>query len=294
MILFVIKLFTTIRRAVAGRRYPYQLAWAVAFGLLLGIIPHGNLLAIALLVVVLSLRLNHATAGLTAIGVSFAAPKLDPYSHEVGNFVLAHPKVIDVAQTAWALPLVPWTDLNNTIVMGSFLIGLAALLPTFLITYPIFRWLAPIDAIDETVDAAEPIEDTQRERHPGATTASTSDITVGGKPHPSVPQPKMDRMKERIEFVEVDHPVASASPVVSASSVVSASPVVSARPSHPADHRVAVETRVDVIRLSEPKAAAASDEGAGTTAESNQQQPMDEALNYLLRQLRDSQQRKSA
>ena len=60
MILWTLKLISTARRAIAGRKYPHQLAWAVAFGLLLGVVPHGNLLAIGLLLLVLSLKINHA------------------------------------------------------------------------------------------------------------------------------------------------------------------------------------------------------------------------------------------
>ena len=70
MIIWTIKLLSNLRRAIAGRRYPSQLAWAVAFGLLLGIVPHGNVLAVLLLVLVLTLKLNHAMAGLTAIAAN--------------------------------------------------------------------------------------------------------------------------------------------------------------------------------------------------------------------------------
>ncbi len=124
MILWTIKLLSNVRKAIAGRKYPHQLAWAVAFGVLLGVVPHGNLLAIAILLVVLSLKLNHAMAGLTAVLVTFGATKLDPYSHELGNFVLTHPRLSEAATTVWELPLVAWTDLNNTVVLGSFLLGL--------------------------------------------------------------------------------------------------------------------------------------------------------------------------
>jgi hypothetical protein len=56
---------------------------------------------------------------------------------------------------------------------------------------------------------------------------------------------------------------------------------------------VAVETRIDVIRMKDYRSG---DKGAAAeqTDSSNEHQPMDEALNYLLRQLRDSQQRKAA
>ena len=56
--------------------------------------------------------------------------------------------------------------------------------------------------------------------------------------------------------------------------------------------RVAVETRIDVIRMKDHRSVGTPD--ATSTNDANDGQPMDEALNYLLRQLRDSQQRKAA
>ena len=73
MILLIVKLINSARRAIAGRKYPHQLAWAVAFGLLLGVVPHGNLLAFGLVILVLSLKINHAMAGLTAVIATFLA-----------------------------------------------------------------------------------------------------------------------------------------------------------------------------------------------------------------------------
>jgi hypothetical protein len=55
--------------------------------------------------------------------------------------------------------------------------------------------------------------------------------------------------------------------------------------------RRAVETRIDVIRMKDYRG---SDEASEQHDASEPQEPMDEALNYLLRQLRDSQQRKAA
>jgi hypothetical protein len=39
--------------------------------------------------------------------------------------------------------LVPWTAFNNTVVLGSTLIGLGLLLPVYAITRPIFNKFAP-------------------------------------------------------------------------------------------------------------------------------------------------------
>ena len=59
MIFWMVKLLNSLRRAIEGRKHPHQLAWAVALGLLLGVVPHGNLLAFALVILVLSLKINH-------------------------------------------------------------------------------------------------------------------------------------------------------------------------------------------------------------------------------------------
>lgn len=306
MILWTVKLIGMIRRAIAGRKYPYQLAWAVAFGVLLGIVPHGNLLAVCLLVLVLSLKLNHAMAALTAIAASFLASKLDPVSHAVGEFLLTNPDFASVAQKAWALPMMPWTDLNNTVVLGSTTIGLAALFPIFLVTYPVFRFLAPSaeNTEDEfaedrqTVNRQTAIQQTAIQsgnhavqtvivekgssRIPSPKHQSPKHQTIGHQSigHPSNGTQTMPRngdASEPIHFVEVQ-PVAS-----------------TVKPDHPA-----VETRIDVIRVKESSSAsgnAVADQQTGNHSSedlSNTNQPMDEALNYLLRQLRDSQTRNAA
>ena len=276
MILWTLKLIGTVRRALAGRKYPHQLAWAVAFGTLLGVIPHGNLLALGVVLIVLSLKINHAMAGLTAVATTFLAVYLDPYSHQVGDYVLTHPGFRETATTAWQLPLVPWTDLNNTVVMGSFLIGVASLVPVFAVTYPMFRMLAPADDVGN-----EPISSPKSK--PGVD--SRSGVTAGSAakahqlvlvdqghaivapPHHSgqLQKERPGEMSEEVKFVELDQSTTSSA------------------------ERVTVETRIDVIRMKDHRSVGVP--GASKVDEATDGQPMDEALNYLLRQLRDSQQK---
>jgi uncharacterized protein (TIGR03546 family) len=287
MILWIVKLISSSRRAFAGRKYPHQLAWAVALGLLLGVVPHGNLLAFGLVILVLSLKINHAMAGLTAVCATFLAVKLDPYSHEVGNFVLSHPQLEQTTQLAWSLPLIPWTDLNNTIVMGSFLIGLMSVVPVFLITYPIFRLAAPTNDHTESntqKQAARPSPKQQTNPHQvvlidhGHTVRSRSADPSQNKHAPrstEYPAASVENssdmprnvVNESVDFIEIK-------------------PEISEEP------QVAVETRIDVIRMTDNRGA--EEQNAANVAEKPDPEPMDEALNYLLRQLRDSQQRKAA
>lgn len=323
MILWTMKLIGFVRRAIAGRKYPHQLAWAVAFGVLLGIVPHGNLLALGLLVLVLSLKINHAMATLVAIGASFAAVHLDPVSHEVGDFLLTEPKVAELASSAWALPMVPWTNLNNTVVVGSLTIGTVALLPIFLLTYPVFRFLAP-----------EPdLEDQPKRKQANAQSAdqATNPVVVMDRGHSVRPPkyrpshqpaattaiPAAPAMQDATEPMQRAAGQTTSAPtaadVPAQAQLVTPSPAASAEPKTPASNRiefteihgphesaagpsqarVAVETRIDVIRFKETSTTetASGVPAKPGTAPDVETKPMDEALNYLLRQLRDSQEK---
>lgn len=143
MLFFSIKQMLRLRQAIFGRREPHALAWGVAVGVAWGLIPHGNLVAILLLLVIFSLYVNHGMAALTALVTTLLAGRLDPWSHAVGRELLTRPGLQDFWSTAWGVPLVPWTDLNNTVVLGSTVIAMGVLLPTYLLSYPIFHWLAP-------------------------------------------------------------------------------------------------------------------------------------------------------
>ena len=287
MIFWIVKLVSSVRRAIAGRKYPHQLAWAVALGLLLGIVPHGNLLAFGLVVLVLSLKINHAMAGLTAVCVTFLAFKLDPYSHELGNFVLTHPQLEQASQLAWNLPLMPWTDLNNTIVMGSFLIGLTGLVPVFLVTYPLFRLIAPLH--DEAAESiakplAKPSPHHQNIPH---------QVVLINHGHTVPARPKRTPNEETETHSNESDCAASLQDSRDTSKEVPTDPVdfkeIESNPT--SDPQVAVETRIDVIRMTDHYGTAT--EYVANEADQDDAKPMDEALNYLLRQLRDSQQRKA-
>ncbi len=313
MIIWTIKLVKTARRAVAGRKYPHQLAWGVAFGFLLGVVPHGNLLALGILLVVLSLKLNHAMAGLTAVATTFAATWFDPFSHQLGERVLSDQRVTDVAVRAWQLPLVPWTDLNNTVVMGSFLLGVGLLVPIFVVTYPLFRLFAPpVEMEPEPKDAAENKQEPERSSHQIILVDQSHSTVVA--PHRQAPEPAVDSQtavaSEASATQHVDHQPAAATDTSAANADIEGfdarlENALAEQDDDDFDQQskdVAVETRIDVIRMKdyrETKAARATDQGSEApaapeeTADGNQQ-PMDEALNYLLRQLRDSQQRKVA
>ena len=321
MVLFTLKLLNNLRKAIAGRRYPHQLAGGVALGVLLGIIPLGNLLALFVLLVVLCFRVNHAIAAIVAVATCFGAVHLDPYSHAVGQYVLSNPTGNQIATRAWALPLIPWTDLNNTVVLGSFLIGLLAVPPIFAITLPIFRLLAPAEteeeseggrlqqAPSEAKQKATGISENKTNENARSTVKPTEkhSVSVVEPPQQEVLPPRFaslqrsSKAEDSVSSVSAteqpDQPKTIRIDSVLASQeqfVPQGTQGDSADPALPSNEEmVAVETRIDVIRIKDFQEEA-SDEANASSESNSQEPPMDEALSYLLRQLRQSQQRKAA
>lgn len=309
MILWTFKLIRSVRKAIAGREHPGQLAWGVALGALLGMIPHGNLLAVGLLLFVLMLGVNHAMVALVGIAVSFLAPSLDPTFDALGRWCFAQPPFADRLALAWQYPLVPWTDLNNTIVMGSFLVGLISVGPLFLISFPIFRAWAPVDALPVEAARTEAIEDTQ---------PIEKNVADAAQPETKHHEIAVAADQQLIRFdaghtdLEADHTVHdaghkssnqdSASPArqisPSLADAARTTPRTSA-PRTPRTTRIAIggSTARPVMttqamiasRIAQPHTAVDSH---GSFA--NDQHKIDEALSYLLRQLRDSKDKDAA
>nr|WP_161501404.1 TIGR03546 family protein [Rhodopirellula sp. SM50] len=346
MVIFSLKLFNNVRKAIAGRRFPHQLAGGVALGVLLGIIPHGNLMALIVLATLLCFKVNHALMGVVAIAVSFVATRLDPYSHQVGEYLLTHPSGSQWAAQAWSLPVVPWTDLNNTVVLGSLVIGSLSVLPLFAICLPLFRLAAPKTSSETNIETAGETEtaDTVTQTSPAADSATEHDRKDGGhelrsprrsaaedaegvrapeavsllidqQDQDAVPPPRFALRKRDLAepsaadptTIPIDNVLANEpifipidasedsddNPAADLATTRTETNLSDALPTN--EQMVSVETRIDVIRMKDFRDDEATP-GASDRDVANREteQPMDEALNYLLRQLRHSQERKAA
>ncbi len=132
MVLWLVKFAFCCRRA-AGDFTPRQLALGCALGLILGLVPKGNLLALAIATLVCSLRLNLLAAMLSTLVFSFLAPWLDPVTHVIGLAVLGNDSLTDHWRALYQYPLAPWTSFNNTVVLGSLLLGGGISVPFYLL-----------------------------------------------------------------------------------------------------------------------------------------------------------------
>ena len=130
-------------RALVEDTDPKQMSLGFALGLTIGLVPKGNLIAIALMVTLGVVRVNLGVGMLTAFFVSLIAGVFDGATHEIGKFLLLHDSLRPVWTDLYNLPLGPWTSFNNTVVLGSFALGVALFIPVFLATKPVFAKYTP-------------------------------------------------------------------------------------------------------------------------------------------------------
>lgn len=130
--------FLFVREWFFAEGTPRQIALAVAIGMMLGLVPKGNLTSASLLILLFALRVNLGFGLMAACLFSLFAPMLDPIADRLGRVALAAGAVQWIGAQLFALPLVPWTRLNNTVVLGQLLTAL-------MLAYPVYRVALRID-----------------------------------------------------------------------------------------------------------------------------------------------------
>src|SRR5438105_1360138 len=112
-----------VARALMASNAPGQLAAGFTIGIMIGLVPKGNLIALSLCVLLFSIRCNKGIGLLAAIGFSFVTPLTDPFAHRLGMAALELRPLQAAYASLFNLPLGPWLGFNNTVVAGSLLLG---------------------------------------------------------------------------------------------------------------------------------------------------------------------------
>lgn len=124
---------------IRGNETPRQLAFGIACGMLLGLVPKDNLLSVILATLIVATRVNLFTATCSAFFFSWIGFVADPQIHLLGMKVLNYPGLQQVWAFLYDLPLVPWTRFNNTVVAGSLFTGICFFFPVYITSEFFFR-----------------------------------------------------------------------------------------------------------------------------------------------------------
>lgn len=130
--LTLLKLLQSLVKTLHSEGTPGQVAAGIALGAALGLTPLINVHN--LLIVALILVLNVSFGG-ALLGWALFAPLgflLDPVFDRVGRRLLLDTPALEAMWTAsFNTPILPYTNFNNTIVLGSVVVWLALSLPIF-------------------------------------------------------------------------------------------------------------------------------------------------------------------
>ncbi len=123
---------------------PNQLAAGFTVGMVIGVMPKSNLIALSLCVLLFSMRCNKGLGLAAAVAFSFVGPWTDPFAHKLGLAVLDFGALQATYVSVLNLPLGAWLGFNNTVVAGSFLIGLYVAFPVYWFTRVFFSGLQSV------------------------------------------------------------------------------------------------------------------------------------------------------
>ncbi|MFN8709365.1 MAG: TIGR03546 family protein [Planctomyces sp.] len=137
-VFFFLRPIRLLLRAMVTESTPDQMSLGLAFGVLLGVIPKGNLLAVALGLSIAALRINLGMAAFAATVCTFCAQWIDPISDQIGQYLLSMPQLQSFWTELYNAPFAAWTSFHHSVVTGGFALGIVLLWPIHRISRPWF------------------------------------------------------------------------------------------------------------------------------------------------------------
>ena len=143
MFVGIVKLWKMFRETVRGYDTSRQLAAGVAIGMIAGLIPKDSLLCYGVGVLMIISTANLLCGTLSIFAFSWIGFMLDAVFHRVGALVLTYQPLEATWARLYQMPVVPWTRFDNTVVMGSLVVGLILAIPVYMISRRIFEAVTP-------------------------------------------------------------------------------------------------------------------------------------------------------
>ena len=132
MLMLLLKMVQKLVQALNSEGTPFQVAAGVAMGAALGLTPLVNVHNAVIALV--ALMLNISLAGFF-LGWTLLLPfgfVLDPLFDRIGSALLAAPSLQGLWTDLYNMPIVPYTNFNNSIVLGSVVFWLVMFVPILL------------------------------------------------------------------------------------------------------------------------------------------------------------------
>lgn len=133
----MIRALARLVAGINGYQRPGEIAAGFAFGMILGILPGGNLLWWVLFFLFVLVKVNKGALLLAMLVGAALIPLLDPVLNSLGYAVLIWAPAGPIFTAFAALPLASFTRFNNSLVMGTLVLSPGI----WIVSYLIFRLL---------------------------------------------------------------------------------------------------------------------------------------------------------
>ena len=128
----LIKLIQSLFGALHSEGTPGQLAAGIVLGSFLGLTPLVNIHNVVIFAALVLLNVSFAGGMLGwALFIPFGF-LLDPLFDRIGHTLLFTPSLTPVFTSLYNMPIIPLTNFNNTVVLGSFAFAVLFALPLYL------------------------------------------------------------------------------------------------------------------------------------------------------------------
>jgi uncharacterized protein (TIGR03546 family) len=117
--------WNSFKGTVRGFDTPHQLGLGMTFGVIVGLLPKDSLLPYAIGMIAILTTANLLCFGIGVVLAAIASPNFDGLSHPIGQWFLTFDPIESSLAVLYNLPVLPWTRFNNTVVMGSLILGIA-------------------------------------------------------------------------------------------------------------------------------------------------------------------------
>ena len=146
--MFIVQYIAKLIKILRSAASPNQIAGGCVLGMIMGLTPLMSLHNVVVLILLIMLNVNIAMA-IFCLGVfSGFAYLLDPLFHDFGYYMLVDVQGLKALWTSmYNIPIIALSKFNNTVVMGSLLSSIIAVIPMFfLIKYAVIGYRKHIDA----------------------------------------------------------------------------------------------------------------------------------------------------
>lgn len=146
--MFGLELLAKLFKILRSGESPAQISAGFILGMIPGLTPVWSLHNAIVLILLIILNVNLSAAIFSFILCSAFAYLFDPLFHSLGYFLLAEiPQLRDFWTSFFNSPFLGLSNLNNTVVLGSFVVSLLLLIPVyFMIKQFVVVYRTKIDA----------------------------------------------------------------------------------------------------------------------------------------------------